>query len=150
MIRTSIRLTTDNGFETAAFALVGASVHHLDTSLVKKGSNVPFFSLGRPQRANLATREAQSRQFAGPFGSPLTDSNRRPLLTMEPLRQLDATDGNAFRLFEPLLPPSDLLPLATSCDHSISCCLSWLRCCYRPIPLESSDPRTTTTSSLGR
>jgi hypothetical protein len=49
--------------------------------------------------------------------SPLTDSNRRPLLTMERLRQLVATNGNGFRLSEPFSAPSLLLPVATGCDR---------------------------------
>jgi hypothetical protein len=33
-------------------------------------------------------------------------------------RQLVATHGNGFRLFEPFSPPCHLPPVATSCDRS--------------------------------
>jgi hypothetical protein len=49
--------------------------------------------------------------------SPLTDSNRRPLLTMRSSRQLVATDGNGFALFPPLRGSGDLRLIATGCHR---------------------------------
>ena len=49
--------------------------------------------------------------------SPLTDSNRRPLLTIKVPRQLVATGGNGFGLVLPFPGSSDLLPVATGCDR---------------------------------
>ena len=49
--------------------------------------------------------------------SPLTDSNRRPLLTMGSNRQLVATRGNGFGLFWRLISRSHLPPIATGCNH---------------------------------
>src|SRR5918996_6593001 len=69
----------------------------------------------------LCPRVLRSDNINGPFAglskSPLSDSNRRPLLTMERLRQPVATHGNGVRLFEPFLRPSHLLPVATGCDR---------------------------------
>ena len=39
-------------------------------------------------------------------------------LTMRPNQQLVATGANGFGLFEPLLRPSQLPPVATGCDRS--------------------------------
>jgi hypothetical protein len=49
--------------------------------------------------------------------SPLTDSNRRPFLTMEFLRQPVATHDNGFGLFWPLQRAADLPLIATRCNH---------------------------------
>jgi hypothetical protein len=59
----------------------------------------------------VAAKQAKPR-------SPLTDSNRRPLLTMERLRQPVATRGNGFRLFSRFWLPAHLPPVATGCDRS--------------------------------
>jgi hypothetical protein len=46
-------------------------------------------------------------------GGPISDL----LLTMGFARQAVATDGNGFRLSEPLAAPSHLRPVATGCDR---------------------------------
>jgi hypothetical protein len=53
----------------------------------------------------------------GETRSPLTDSNRRPLLTMRCDRQPVATDGNGFGVIPPFSRLRDLPPLATGCSH---------------------------------
>jgi hypothetical protein len=63
----------------------------------------------------LQTFSTEKRRFAALLQSPLTDSNRGPLLTMERLRQLVATDGNGFRVTEPFWESSHLPPIATGC-----------------------------------
>jgi hypothetical protein len=65
----------------------------------------------------LQTFSTEKRRFAALLQSPLTDSNRGPLLTMGPPRQAVATHCNRFRLFRPLSRPSDLRPVASGCDR---------------------------------
>src|SRR5215210_3223709 len=65
------------------------------------------------------TRTAEAVAVLG-VRSPLTDSNRRPLLTMRSLRQRVATDGDGFACFRgfPAGPISERLPpVATTGLH---------------------------------
>jgi hypothetical protein len=68
---------------------------------------------------SMVLRRQQKSRIYGDFfyGSPLTDSNRRPLLTMRSTRQLVATDGSGFGVIAPFSRLRDLPPLATGCDH---------------------------------
>src|SRR5205823_13422747 len=71
----------------------------------------PFFQNAFHTRAgggSVGWPEYKRPRFAGPLQSPLTDSNRRPLLTMERLAQLVTAGGNRFGLFLRVLDPVDL------------------------------------------
>src|SRR5204862_1550772 len=62
----------------------------------------------RPRRCRQQEVSAEQRKV----GSPLTDSNRRPLLTI-------ATHGNGFSLFVPVSRRRDLRAVATGCNHGL-------------------------------
>jgi hypothetical protein len=74
---------------------------YIETASLRRMTSTP--PSGRSQLAYVGNR------------SPLTDSNR-PLLTMRSDRQLVATGGNGFGLFEAFSGPSHLRAVATGCD----------------------------------
>ena len=102
-------------------------------SVLALGSDAPWATAPYPPHlAESATpleqKDAAVRRFCE---SPLTDSNRRPLLTLGFPRQPVATRGNGLGLFEPFSRSyicHRLRPVATAGLHKgpILCCHTWL------------------------
>ena len=89
----------------------------LDRTQEVAGSS-PASSIAKgPETGPFAAADNSIVPFAGPFASPLTGSNRRPLLTMERLRQPVAAGGNGFGLFSRFQRAVDLPLIAAGCNH---------------------------------
>jgi hypothetical protein len=89
----------------------------VDPLRTKKGV-MPEHRIARSVRPRCDLCRQNRQQSCAASRSPLTDSNRRPVLTMRPDWQLVATRGNGFGLIPPFSGHSHLPPIATGCDVS--------------------------------